>query len=61
MKIPAINSVHRSRVVYYRNCYNSKRLFEEFAVGSEHLTSHKNKAFLPSIIRIRKPGLVKIG
>jgi len=61
MKIPVINSRRRSRVVYQRNCYNSKRLFEEFAVGVEHLASHKSKVFLPRIIRIKKPGLVKIG
>ena len=61
MKIPAINSRRRSRVVYYRNCYSSNRLFEEFAGGAEHLASPKDMVFLPRIIRIKKPGLIKIG
>ena len=61
MKIPVINSQRRSRVVYYRNCYSSKQIFEEFAGGAEHFTSPQNKAFLPRIIRIKRPGLVKIG
>ena len=61
MKIPAINSIRRSRIVYYRNCYDNKRVFDEFAGGAEHLTSHKDKVFLPRIIRIKKLSLIKIG
>ena len=61
MKIPAINSVHRSRVIYYHNRYNSKCLFDELAVGAEHLTNRKDKVFLPRIISIKKPGFIKIG
>jgi hypothetical protein len=61
MKLSAINSRKRSKILFTRNCYNSKRLFEEFAVGAENLVSHKHKAFTPKIIQFKKYECIKIG
>jgi len=61
MKFPAINSINRSKIVYQRNCFNNKRIFEEFAGGVEYLASPSDKVFLPRIICIKKRSLVKVG
>jgi len=61
LKIPAINSLRRSKIFYYRNCYNSKQLFTEFAAGAENLVSPTDKIFTPRIIQLKKRESIKIG